>query len=73
MAKLQRISTLAWTGNWVVVIQSHCRVTLGNNKVTNVDCADEVAIFFECLETLVEALDAFTSEAKLWVWRPYAP
>lgn len=44
--------------------QSQCGATLGNIKVTGLDFADDVAILYESLESLVAALDAFSSEAK---------
>ncbi|XP_069989613.1 uncharacterized protein [Penaeus vannamei] len=45
-------------------VQSQCRATLGNIKVTDLDFADDVAILYESLESLVAVLDTFSNEAK---------
>ncbi|XP_070000705.1 uncharacterized protein [Penaeus vannamei] len=53
--------------DWIMgsaISQSLCGVTLGNVKVTDLDFADDVAILPRSLESLVEALDAFSSEVK---------
>ena len=53
--------------DWILgraTVQSHYGATQGNVKVTDLDFADDVTILSESLETLVEALDAFSNEAK---------
>lgn len=37
---------------------------MGDVNFTNLDLADDIAILSESLETLIEALDAFTCEVK---------
>ena len=53
--------------DWVlgrVVEQSHCGVSVGNTKITDLVFADDAAIFAESLEVLVMALEALHEEVK---------
>ena len=52
--------------DWImghVVDQSHCGTSIGEFRVTDLDFADDVAIFAETLEVLIGALDAFHNTA----------
>ena len=53
--------------DWVlgrVVEQSHCGVSVGNTKITDLVFADDAAIFAVSLEVLVMALEALHEEVK---------
>ncbi|XP_069992606.1 uncharacterized protein [Penaeus vannamei] len=52
---------------WILgraTFQGYCGATLGSMKVTDLDSADDVAILYASLETLVVALGAFSIEVK---------
>ena len=61
---------LVWTGFWGGCQRSSCGASFGNVKISDLDFADDAAIFAETLDIILGALEVLNEESEplgLWV------